>query len=199
MLIKKNATCFLKARRNLRHQSSGKFPGDLAAKISLAIANQRGASCPVASTADCRRRMIPPMPLRLKRPRTSPGRYSAQTGLWMRFGNVNQTSLLPLLSTFTIFDCIEDRMRLGHAKSSRLLLHGSRLSLSLARRRLAAPNHLRLSHARDGSLAWTSARTGFGRVPDSKPLLPCTRIPPPSSRTQPRFAAPRKQGKDCKT
>ena len=102
-------------------------------------------------------------------------------------------------STFTIFDCIEDRMRLGHAKSSKLLLHGSRLSLSLARRRLAAPNHLRLSHARDGSLAWTSARTGFGRVPDSKPLLPCTRIPPPSSRTQPRFAAPRKQGKDCKT
>ncbi len=127
------------------------------------------------------------------------GTVFGSNGLWMRFGNVNQTSLLPLLSTFTIFDCIEDRMRLGHAKSSKLLLHGSRLSLSLARRRLAAPNHLRLSHARDGSLAWTSARTGFGRVPDSKPLLPCTRIPPPSSRTQPRFAAPRKQGKDCKT
>ena len=47
----------------------------------------------------------------LDRPRTSPGRYSAQTGLWMRFGNVNQTSLLPLRSPFAIFDCIEDWLR----------------------------------------------------------------------------------------
>ena len=31
----------------------------------------------------------------------------------MRFGNDNQTSLLPLLSPFAIFDCIEDRMRFG--------------------------------------------------------------------------------------
>ncbi len=42
---------------------------------------------------------------------------------------LKQGNGLSLRSTFAIFDCIEDRMRLGHAKLSKLLLHGARLSL----------------------------------------------------------------------
>ena len=52
-------------------------------------------------------------------------------GLRMRFGNVNQTSLLPLLSPFTIFGCRRRQDASRPCKPSKLLLHGSRLSLSL--------------------------------------------------------------------
>ena len=128
----------------------------------------------------------------------------------MRFGNGNQTSLLPLLSpfaifgcrrrqdasrpckteqapfawlsTFAIFDCIEDRMRLGHAKPSKLLLHGSHLSLSLA----VAEDRMRLGHAKPSKLLLHGSRLSLSlrpvAGPDTRPPgieTACQRPPKP--------------------
>ena len=93
-----------------------------------------------------------------------------------------RASPFALCSTFAIFDCIEDRMRLGHAKPSKLLLHGSRLSLSLIASKTGCGSAMatkqvccHCSHL-SLSLAVAEERMRLGHAKPSKLLLHGSRL-----------------------